>query len=194
MRFLLGLLVLVLPLAIVAAPVPTHIMPKDDPVCYPLRVGDRTVFQAGENENVSTVTKVEKVESGFQVTSEVLDGVRKTSYLQIAIVSVRGVSVIEYAGQKIDPPVWWLQLPHKHKNEWKGAWPNGYSMAFESIGWEQVEVPAGKYRAIRVERKDHLNGELAGTTTYWYAPGLGCIKLITKGSTRALKSFTPGKG
>ena len=95
MRFLHGLLVLVLPLAIAAAPVPTHIMPKDDPVCYPLRVGDRSVFQAGEHEIVYTVTKVEKVESGTRVTNEVFYGEQKITRISIVIVSPRGVQHVE---------------------------------------------------------------------------------------------------
>ena len=192
MRFLLGLLVLVLPLAIAAAPVPTHIMPKDDPVCYPLRVGDRSVFQAGEHEIVYTVTKVEKVESGTRVTNEVFYGEQKITRISIVIVSPRGVQHVEAPGQKLDQPIWWLKLPHESK--WTGTWPMGWKYEFETKGWEAIEVPAGKYRAIRVDRKDIWNDADQGTTTYWYAPGLGCIKIAGRSPARVLKSFTPGKG
>lgn len=194
MRFLLGLLVFVLPLAIAAAPVPTHIMPKDDPVCYPLRVGDRWTHQLADSELTGVVTKVEKVEGGSSVTSELTDTTRKNSYFQTVIVSPRGVQVTEYAGQKINPPVWWLKLPHTSKNEWTGTWPGGLDFEFATKEWEVVEVPAGKFKAIRVDRKELQNGTVLGTTTYWYAPGVGCIKIAGRSPARSMKSFTPGKG
>ena len=133
------------------------------------------------------------MESGTSVTSEVTDGTRKGSYFQTVIVSAQGVQLIEYAGKKVDPPIWWLKLPHQGKNEWTGSWPGGWEYAFETKEWEEVEVPAGKFRAIRVDRKDTQNGTLLGTTTYWYAPGVGCIKITGKSPTRVLKSFSPGK-
>src|SRR5205809_1242554 len=88
MRILHGGILLALPLAMAAAaPVPTHLMPKDDPICYPLRVGDRSVFQAGDSETISTVTKVENVESGIRVTTETLDVAQKTTRSSTVIVS-----------------------------------------------------------------------------------------------------------
>ena len=190
-----GILILALPVAFTtAAPVPTHLMPKDDPICYPLRVGDRLVHQLGDGELIQHVTKVEKVGGGFSVTLEVIDAARKSSHFTTAIVSSRGVQAIEYAGQKLDPPLWWLKLPHAAKNTWKGEWMGGMTFAFESKEWEEIEVPAGKFRAIRVDRQEIQNGAALGTTTYWYAPGLGCIKIAGRSTARALKSFTPGKG
>src|SRR5207248_1316637 len=148
-----------------------------DPVCYPLRVGDRSVFQTGDSESVSTVTKVENVESGFRVTTETVDVAQKASRSSTVIVSARGVLLVEYAGEKTDPPLWHLKLPHDSKNQWTGTRPTGWKFELETKGWEQVEVPAGKYRAIRVDRKEIWNDMDRGTTTYWYAPGLGCIKI-----------------
>ena len=177
-----------------AAPVPTHLIPKEDPICYPRRVGDSWVHQLADSELTGTVTKVEKVDGGTRVTSELKESTRQTSYFVTVIVSPRGVQVIEYAGQKIDPPVWWLKLPHGPKNEWTGTWPGGLDFAFETKEWEVVEVPAGKFKAIRVERHELQNGTKLGTTTYWYAPGVGCIKIAGRSPARAMKSFTPGKG
>src|SRR5262245_56126829 len=106
-----------------AAPVPTHLMPKGDPICYPLRVGDKCIHQLGEGELVAIVTRVDKGEAGTSVTMNVTDSTRNSSYSQTVIVSDKGVRVTEYAGQKIDPPVWWLKLPHGPKNTWTGSWP-----------------------------------------------------------------------
>lgn len=177
-----------------AAPVPTHLMPKGDPICYPLGVGDKCVHQLAEGELIAVVTKVEKVESGTSVSMDIRDSTRNNNYSQTVVASAKGVMVVEYAGQKIDPPVWWLKLPHGPKNEWTGSWPGGTDFAFETKEWEMVEVPAGKYRAIRIDRHESVNGMKQGTTTYWYAPGVGCIKIAGRSPARVLKSFSPAKG
>jgi hypothetical protein len=60
-----------------------------------------------------------------------------------------------------------------------------------------VEVPAGKFRAVRLEiAVTAINGEKvpAIRLTGWYAPEVGLVKM-NRGTewTRVLKSFTPGK-
>jgi hypothetical protein len=44
---------------------------------------------------------------------------------------------------------------------------------------------------VRVERDDDPQGMTR--TTYWYAPGLGCIKWSCGTPGRELTKFTPGK-
>ena len=55
---------------------------------------------------------------------------------------------------------------------------------------EEVEVPAGKFRAVRVEMEA---GE--STTTLWFAPQVGLIKMAGAGTDQVtvLKEFKPGK-
>ena len=62
---------------------------------------------------------------------------------------------------------------------------------------EEVEVPAGKFKAIRVEMENVINGAVF-RTTYWHAPGAGMVKIVSHDHKRGdrvqvLKSFTPGK-
>jgi len=176
------------------APVPTHLMPKVDPVCYPLRVGTKCVHQLANGEVAFTVTKVEKVEGGHRVTTEVADGTTNQKYIQAAIVSARGVELVEHAGQAIDPPIAWLKLPHAEGNKWSATWlQSGTKFDFATKGWEEVEVPAGRFRAIKVERVETVGDAVQGTTTYWYSPGLGCIKITGRSPARALKSVSFGK-
>jgi hypothetical protein len=61
-----------------------------------------------------------------------------------------------------------------------------------TVGQEEtVETPAGTFKAIRVTSEMDV---VKGTTTAWYAPGVGMVKyeLGTEG-IQVLKSFTPGK-
>jgi hypothetical protein len=59
---------------------------------------------------------------------------------------------------------------------------------------EEVEVPAGKFQAIRVEEKTDV---LLESATRWYAPGVGLVKAVsTLGKNeqiQVLKSYTCGK-
>ncbi len=55
---------------------------------------------------------------------------------------------------------------------------------------EAVTTPAGKFRAIKVVLRNG-RGEV---DAYWYAPGVGLVKLRTdNGKTIVLSKFTPGK-
>jgi hypothetical protein len=169
-----------------AAPVPKHLMPKDEIICFPTRVGDRLVHDLSGAEVVEQVANVEKTEAGLKITLA----------QQTVIATARGLMVVEYAGQKLDPPVWFLKLPHHNDNRWTETWKMGNeTWNLETAGWEDVKVPAGTFRAIRVERTEVslVSGLPRGGTTYWYAPGLGCIKWSSRNTTRELTAITHEK-
>ncbi len=180
-----------------AAPVPKHLMPKEDAVCFATRVGDRMVSTLGDQELTCVITKVEKTDAGLMVTQEYEDA-QGNRPDQVVVASAKGIHVVEYAGKKLNPTFWWLKLPHLANNTWKEKWMNFQDWEFKTMEWEEVAVPAGKIRAIRVDRTETPLGQMAPggvatMTTYWFAPGMGCIKWASKDRSRVLKSFTPGK-
>jgi hypothetical protein len=63
---------------------------------------------------------------------------------------------------------------------------------------EEVEVPAGKFEAVRVEGVVDLGTGRTQKSVEWHAVGVGVVKLVVdRGGgeqTTVLKSFTPGKG
>jgi hypothetical protein len=72
-----------------------------------------------------------------------------------------------------------------------GSWavPDGGEL--KVYGPEVVEVPAGRFTALRVVWEQG-----GGTLTSWYAPGVGEVKrVVTRGGEervfRTLKSFRP---
>jgi hypothetical protein len=172
-----------------AAPVPKHLMPKDEPYFFPTRVGDRLVSDWNGRELVVVVAAVEKVEGGLKVTQE-FEEPTGNRHDQTVIVSAKGVQVIRYAGNDLNPPAWWLMLPHVAENSWTDKWGT-QTRYYKTIEWEELELPLGKVRAIRVERAD--DEQATSKTTYWWAPGLGMVKWSSGQSGRELKSFTPGK-
>jgi hypothetical protein len=169
-----------------AAPVPKHLMPKQDPYCYPTRVGDRHESVIGDHPIVCVVTKVEKSPDGILVeVVEERDG--KQKHAETVLVSAQGVKVIEYSGNKLAPPFWWVKLPHTEGNTWPDEL-NRQVWTAKTIGWQEIEVRAGKFRAIHVQHID-----LRCTTSYWFAPGVGCIKWTDGKNGREMIRFTPGK-
>ena len=56
---------------------------------------------------------------------------------------------------------------------------------------DEVEIPAGKFKAVRVELADP---GAEARTTLWFAPAVGVVK-IASGANQVpvLKAFTPGK-
>jgi hypothetical protein len=99
---------------------------------------------------------------------------------------------------KIDPPACLLRLPHKDGAQWEYNCPSqpgglmGGKATNTAHGPEEVIVPAGKYRAIRVEYRGTKNGK-EETATFWYAPEVGLVKMVCAGAVQELKSFTPEK-
>jgi hypothetical protein len=113
---------------------------------------------------------------------------------------------LEFNGFLLDQ-YWLLKLPAKEGDKWEFDTPaqrdeRGRGLRGEkgtvTVGpTEVVEVPAGKFRAVRLEiAVTAINGDAVPEIRYtsWYAPEVGLVKM-TRGTewTRVLKSFTPGK-
>jgi hypothetical protein len=175
-----------------AAPVPKHLMPKDEPLLFPTKVGARHVSIWNGRDLVEEVSKVTPVEGGFEVETETVsdDGTRK--HCQTVVASKRGVLWTHYEGKKLDPACWAVKLPHAEGNSWQANW-GGQVRTLTTTGWEEIEVPAGKFRAIRVTHDESGKGN--PDSSMWYAPEIGCVTWYCTNSKvgRPLKSFTPGK-
>ena len=98
-----------------------------------------------------------------------------------------------------------LKLPAKEGDSWSyesggGDGPIAHKTTYTVGKEEEVEVPAGKFKAIRVDKElkyDIGNGPTTIKTSSWYATKVGLIKSVTNPgatqTTMVLKSFTPGK-
>jgi hypothetical protein len=180
----LGACALVLP----AAPVPKHIMPKEEPYFYPTKVGAKHVSTWKDQEMVEVVSKVTPIKDGFEVETEMLVEGGKREPGETVRVTTSGLVRTHSEGHKLAKPYELLRLPHTERNSWESE-SFGKIDKLSTAGWEEIEVPAGKFRAMRVD--------LAGTSgiAHWYAPGIGCVNwyCTTSKVGRPLKSFTPGK-
>ncbi len=199
-RLLVLLSAAVVPFAVApAAPVPPEA--KKPGLYFPTKVGTKLVYQAeGEkHERVEVVMEVEDKDGAKIVTMGFLSR-GKVEPHNVVSVSDKGLCIVDTNVSDLDEPMWLLKLPHKDGNKWDfviapaaiGKW-KGTAVA---SGPDKVEVPAGKFEAIRVELDITFAGDRTRITT-WYAPGVGNVKEIHKSEfnerVEVLKSFTPGK-
>jgi hypothetical protein len=184
--------------------------PKDGKPAYCLtRVGDRCVYsitaRGKTDETRHLVTAVEQAD-GAVLVSVGLEHEHgdPAPYLKLKLTDA-GVYMVRESRDEFDPPVCLLKLPVKAGDSWSVERPAvgelaGSKRSYRTAGDEDVEVPAGKFRAVRVEETTEWTGHLKGLTTQtttWYAPSVGRVKEVHKvGQSEmvtVLKSFVPAK-
>jgi hypothetical protein len=187
------LLVTLLPFPGLAAPKPKAAAPV---YYHPTREGDTRVYTTrtggSTGEIVDRVEKVEATADLVKVTTARAVPVGLTIRTTLDV-SAAGVTRLPRTGSDREDPFPLLKLPAKVGDRWSPT--DGLTYRVAAVD-EAVEVPAGKYKAVRVE-VDFEGAPVPVRQTFWYAPGVGLMKETGEfnGETRevALKSFTPGK-
>jgi len=182
-----------LPLAFLAASV-AHAAPAPkgkDAVWFPTKEGDTRVYEVREAGKVlmgytDVVTAVEKKDAAVHVTitrDYTAGGVREM--ITIAV-SDEGLFRVAVNGKELAKPIPLLKTPPKVGTKWALDSGAEYRVTKE----EEVEVPAGKFMAVRVELS---SGE--SPTILWFAPADGLIKMDGGRGEQvtALKEYKPGK-
>lgn len=198
-RTLAGLCLLAFSAAALAPPTP-----KDRPPAGPYlatRVGDKLTYEVNTSKNPAevsdTVTEVEKKGDETIVTFARTVKGRDGATITKLSASPKGVFRHTFGPATIDPPECPLKLPANPGDDWAGGAPTLKGPGRRSVvrGEEEIEVPAGKFKALKIETESNLGGE--ARMTYWYARGVGLVKSAAKvGDTErgfVLKSFTPAK-
>jgi hypothetical protein len=153
---------------------------------FPTAVGAKWVYERVDGtEEVVTVTAVERDGDTLVVSRQSADGGQYTKM----IVSASGLRQgKDRAGGEWG---WLLKLGHDPSESWEV--PAGGRRTVYAP--EEVEVPAGRFKALRVVwQRD------GGTLTSWYAPGVGEVKRVERTGgepervTRSLKTFDPKGG
>jgi hypothetical protein len=192
---------------ILLAVAPTESAPrlKDVPggPYFPTTVGDRWVtemrYQTHTTEFTEVVTAVEKKDGALLVTvGREVDGAVGPNQSQVRVTD-KGLFRLSNLGTVYDAPYCVLQLPPKLGNAWTSEVVSGGTVTstfrYKALKEEDVEVPAGKFRALRIE-VDIDNRGRAGRSVLWYAPRVGVVKMEHDAGdssyVRVLKSFTPG--
>ena len=167
-------------------------------------VGDKRVMMYVDDkiETIWEVTAVE-MKDGAIFVSESREQFARGKSLGPGMVSKIKVSdtgeyLLQEGDRRYDPPIR-LTRPKsiKEGDSWEWDNPGVGKLKYKAGKEEEVEVPAGKFKARRIEGEGESDGKPT-TCTEWRVPGLGKIKSVVRFDNRGevvevLKSFTPGK-
>ena len=183
-----------------AAPVPKG----EKKLYFPTAVGakmvlGRTAFNPGQRAGVvseftETVTRVEEKDGVFTVAVETDYGRKPTTVsYRVSGEGLFGIS------DEADPyPL--IRLSAAAGETWQRGKAGQHTTTYTMGKAEAVEVPAGKFTALRVDSVvTSPTGSTGEQVTHWYAPGVGKVKVEVTISghpvmTIELKEFTPGTG
>jgi hypothetical protein len=181
-----------------AAPVPTG---ADKVLYFPTKVGAKWVQQSDKGfERTEVITSVEEKDGSKLVTiSREQDG-KQVPHLKLSV-SPKGVFLVggvRDGDAEFSPPMCLLKLPLKAGEPWDFDCARGLGRLTGTAtahAPEDVEVPAGKYRAVRVEMEHQTKGGNRHRSAYWFAPNVGWVKRegLEGKDTFVMKSFIPGK-
>jgi hypothetical protein len=170
---------------------------------FPTTVGDRWVtemrYPSGTSEYTEVVTAVEKKDGGRVVTvGREANGklLPQTSDVRVTDTGLFRVSLL---GTVYDEPYCILKLPLKPGESWTAQVKSDGTVTstfkYRAIKEEAVEVPAGKFKAFRIEVDTDSQGR-TGKSVIWYDARAGAVKMEHEAGdssyVRVLKSFKPG--
>jgi hypothetical protein len=152
---------------------------------FPLRAGDSWTYRHSEGSQFTIkVLKEEKQPDGtLRYIVELHSGglIHYTYSKPSGWVYLHRTDYTDQEGLKINfqPPKPYLKNPLVAGAKWRWAGKdvsgNESTESSRVIGLEWVEVPAGKFRAMKIISEIASGGGVV-TKTFWYAPGVGCVK------------------
>jgi hypothetical protein len=116
------------------------------------------------------------------------------------VVKDDGIYRVSINGQKPDAPVKFFAIPPKDGTTWDvDTKIQGQAIKGKfTTSTEEVTVPAGKYKAVKVEGKDFDIAGMKTNITYWFAENVGIVKLTFSlggmDATLELEKFDGAKG
>jgi hypothetical protein len=144
---------------------------------FPLAVGTKWHYRAGEARYILEVTKHEKV-GGYPCARIDMIVNKKPESHEHVTVTGDAILRVSHEGKLITPAVPFLKLAPTKDQSWKieskidGKTFNGVFKA----GEESVKVPAGNYRTVTVSGQDlNVNGTKLNLT-YYFAEKVGMVK------------------
>lgn len=163
----------------------------DDKNLFPVKTGSKWVYVAHGHESTVTVEGTEK--KGDQELTVLRREAGDKSVKEFYAVTEKGVYFVPQGLD--DNPVPRLKFGTKKGDTW--TWKHEQQEGtYENQGEEEIEVPAGKFKAIKIHVTAKA-GENEYEVTRWYASGVGVVKEETfrddETWTLELKSFEEGK-
>jgi hypothetical protein len=147
---------------------------------YPVEVGNTWHYRVNANGKITNfsarISKHENINGEALARLDTLN-VPVTEHLAQ---TEKGVFRHRFNGSQVSPPLPLLPYPPNVGAKWQGEFTTemekGKNRYFGEIQKEEtVEVPAGKFKTLRVSIKVEQNGPMV-QTTYWFAKDVGFVK------------------
>jgi hypothetical protein len=194
-------------LAVLLVIAPAAPVPREKPaegLFHATTVGTKWVYEETHGgppkDDVYTVSSVEERGGKKLVTVRWHRFNKDGTDVRVVEVSAGGLAVtVTPASAKRLNREWaevWLKLPAKAGDRWQTKSLAGHDVTRTVVGVERIEVPAGKFEAVRVDY-EFVNRRGVNRGSVWYAVGVGMVKQETtegpgEGFSQVLKTFAPG--
>jgi hypothetical protein len=174
----------------------------DDGLCLPTAVGTTWVYEGPSGEYEETITESKADEHGTVITVvRTKAGIEE--WQSTFRVSRAGLDMLASGGVTYEQPLPFLKAGAKAGDEWEYTYtrhPTAFRNHLKVVGPESVEVPAGKFKAVRVDQSATSSpfgvanpNTLPIESSCWYAPGVGMVREVWQAQETTLKSFSRGK-
>jgi hypothetical protein len=175
---------------------------EKSPDYFPLKAGTKWFFQVDQGGKKlkfsNRIAKVESTDGKSLALLETIVNGEVTETVHLAATE-KGIFRHRVNGVELTPPVCFLKYPLKKDDTWESESTIGnepIKIKGKVLDAEDVTVPAGKYKAFRVEVETSAAG-MRATSTLWFAPDVGVVKQSTENAgktiTAELEKFEEGK-
>ena len=192
--------ILLLPLSALSAPRPKDL--PEEGLCFPTAVGTKWIYEGPNGEFEEAITEA-KDDGKATVIKVVRTKAGKEEWQSTFRVTRAGFDMLASGGVTYDQPLPFLKSGAKPGEQWEYTYtrpPTAFHCRMKVAGPEKVEVPAGKFDAVRVNTAETNNPVGAANrngapveSSSWYAPGVGLVRQVWQGQETTPKSFSPGK-
>ncbi|HEX4607414.1 MAG TPA: hypothetical protein VH092_04335 [Urbifossiella sp.] len=199
-RLLLTVLVVGLVVAAAEAQtLPVAPTPREVVHYFPTQVGAKWVYLSGDEEVIEVATKAQPKDGTTVVSIELQARGAALGTWQLAI-SAEGVDQLGVMQAVFDSPHCLLKVKARPGDRWEVREEKVFDFraTYTARGEEVVEVPAGRFRVLKVEKTVVFESGAARMSATYFAPGVGVVKEVVRQmsgewtTTRELKSFTTG--
>jgi hypothetical protein len=146
--------------------------------------GTRLIYQQAEDEVTVCVTSVDRRDDAFVVSVDTLLKGMKVSSEKLSV-SKQSISRLEFDREAIDPPECIVKAQSRSQHHWqveRAGNAAGFKVMHTVVGCEVVKVPAGIYKAIRID-SEYADRHTTRRSTAWYAAGVGLVKEVIRADT-----------
>lgn len=199
LRFLLTTVAaVVMALVAPAAPLPKDAKWKS---FFPVTLGTQWRYGHRDVGPNLVISKVESVADGTLVTVEDHTKPGQQALYQKILVSREGLQMMEDYTGPYSPGYPLLKLPAAPSDKWSAIcrrksdpFPHKWDLELTFVGEEDVEVKAGKFRAVRVDTSYSTDDKQEKQSiSKWYAEGVGLVKKKSENFTTELTYFKLGE-